>query len=223
MNYYILINNSKKNDISSPINGVLAEEFDAKNPFPAMKYAWTKPRDIKNRVYPQELFFIVKNEKKFNLDYASYWDGYIISEEFKEIIDRNKCQPYKKVKLMVINTKGEKIANNRNYYFIDMRASTLDAIDYKNSQFTIDNDMIKLRGLSLDSLYLNNNFFGNIKSYEKLSLDKEEIYYDVFTLKDTIIHDIICNQNVNEQVINQFSSIRSIDFKNISEYFKRFR
>lgn len=221
MKYYIIINNRKHQSVSSPINGVLAEEYRKEDPFPAMKYDWTKPRDF-NRQYPSNLFFIIKGETKFELDYANYWDGFIISQKFKDIIDKSNCPAYKCAKLTIVNTKGEDISNSRNYYFIEMRNSVIDAIDYNNSQFLLDSDMIKMRGLTISEVEKSGAYFGNIKEYQKLSLLSKEIEFDIFQLKDIVIHDLVCNENI-KAILEELNSIKFLSTEDAYEYSNRFR
>ncbi|WP_338815837.1 Imm43 family immunity protein (plasmid) [Bernardetia sp. Wsw4-3y2] len=219
MNYYILLNNRNLKGISTPVNAVLAETYKKEDPFPAMKYEWTKPRDF-DRNYPSNLFFIVKGEKKFVLDYTFYWNGFIISQKFKDLLDKCNVPNYKQSKLTVVNIKGEDISNSTDYYFIEMRGNTVDAIDYNKSDFILDTNMIEMRGLTIDEVEKSDNYYGHIKKYEKISLKDTNVEFDIFPLKDIILHDLVCNEDVKTIIDERFPSIKVISLDNVEEYRK---
>ncbi|SDC32843.1 Imm43 family immunity protein [Niabella drilacis] len=220
MSYYIVTNNYNL-PTSSASNGVLAEQYDANTPFPPMKYSWTKPRDP-DRIYPSELFYILKGETTFNIDYSSFWDGYIISEKFKSLLDSANCPHYKSVKLAVINTKGEDIAKGERFFFIDMRSAVQDIIDYAHSSFILNEDMIKIRGLTVEAVRKSGDYFGNIKSYEQLSLKQENIRFDIFKLKDLAVNDLVCNEQCCAKIRESFNTIECINLMDMRPYNNRF-
>ncbi|WP_460766005.1 Imm43 family immunity protein [Niabella terrae] len=200
--------------------GVLAEHFTKEDPFPPMKYSWTKPRDV-DRVYPAELLYILKGEEAFNIDYSIFWDGYIVSDRFKSLIDQSNCPPYKSVKLEVINTKGKDISQGKTFFFIDMRNSTQDIIDYSNSTFTLDENMINMRGLSVESVYKSGDYFGNIKKYEKVLL-LNNVTFNIFKLKDLAIHDLVCDESFQLRIEKELDSIKCVNLSDLGPYNNRF-
>ncbi|WP_114789443.1 hypothetical protein U0035_07835 [Niabella yanshanensis] len=219
MNYYIFSNNYSQRT-SSAADGILAEGYDKNNPFPPMKYSWTKPRDL-DRVYPSELYYIFKGID-FYLDYASFWDGYIISGAFKNLLDTLKCPSYKSVKLKVVNAKGEDISGGREYFFIDMRSVVQDVVDYTNSLFTLNEDIIKMRGLSIEKIRNSGDYFGNIKVYEKISLLEQNISYNIFKLKDLAVHDLICDEQGHQKIQEFFNTIQHVNIADMTQYNNRF-
>ncbi|GGG88970.1 hypothetical protein GCM10007415_23830 [Parapedobacter pyrenivorans] len=219
MNYYILSNNYRLQTTFTS-DGVLAEGYDQKNPFPPMKYSWTKPRDL-NRVYPSELNYIFKGGI-FKLDYASFWDGYIVSREFKELIDILRCPVYKSVRLNVLNIKGERISNEGEYFFLDMRHSVQDVVDYPKSLFFLNEDMIKMRGLTIEQVKSTGDYFGNIKAYEKIALKEEKVDFNIFKLKDIAVHDLVCDEECYLKIRNSFDRVKCINLTDLKEYNERF-
>jgi len=223
MNHYLLKNDYNKAGVPATLNAVLAENFNEKDPMPAMAgYSWTKTRDP-NREYPKDLFLISK-DKSYKFDYIKFWEGYVISKKFKEKIDKFNLS-YKSVNLDVIGWKNNKITEEE-YFFIDVPSSnSIDCIDYESSSFELDKQMIELRGLTEQKIIKEKNYYGNIKTYDSLVLLKEkENGNDIFRIKDNTIHDLVCSENFKQELLNDdIYGINFLAFDEMDTYHNYFR
>jgi len=221
MNHYLLKNDYTKAGVPPILNAVLAEHFNEKDPMPPMAgYSWTKTRDP-NREYPKDLFLISK-DKSYKFDYIKFWEGYVISKKFKEKID-NFDLSYKSVNLKVIGWKNNKITE-KEYFFIDVPSSnSIDCINYDESSFELDKQMIELRGLKESKIIKEKNYYGNIKAYDSLVLSKE-IKNNIFRVKDNTILDLVCSENFKQELLNDnIYGIDFISFDQMNTYHNYFR
>lgn len=96
-----------------------------------------------------------------------------------------------------------------------------DVINYADAAFDLDEDMIKMKGLKTENVVKNADYFGNIKSYSKVALN--EPAFDIFKLKDLVLHDLVCNQHLMEIIKDRFPSISCYELSDTRLYNNRFR
>lgn len=196
MKYYILNNDKNKTGVPVLLNAVLAEEFNPQNPMPPMVgYSWCCAYR-NERIYPDELYLISK-DRLYTFDYIRFWDGYVVSSEFLELIKSFSSFRYNIVKLNVIGWKGVKITDKK-YYFIEIPISEwIDAIDFEKSVFMLDDYMLELKGLNKEQVIAEKNYFTNIKAYKSIHIDSSRCKNNqIFQVRDNIIQDLICSQEV---------------------------
>ena len=216
MKYYIIKNDFKEHGAPALLNAVLAEKFDINNPMPSMTgYSWTKSKDL-DIEFPDELFLITK-DKFYDFNYNIFWKGFVISEQFKVFIDRYLLE-YKKVNLKVINHKGKEISNKKYYFIYIPMKNRIDNINYASSEFTLDDSILKLRGLSEEEIKKDNNYFGNIKEYKSLVINNTN-KFEIFQVKDLIVQDLICSSKFKEDLYNhEVSKIVFIDTSDMNDF-----
>lgn len=220
MKYYILNNDKNKTGVPVLLNAVLAEEFNPQNPMPPMVgYSWCCAYR-NERIYPDELYLISK-DRLYTFDYIRFWDGYVVSSEFLELIKSFSSFRYNIVKLNVIGWKGVKITDKK-YYFIEIPISEwIDAIDFEKSVFMLDDYMLELKGLNKEQVIAKKNYFTNIKAYKSIHIDSSRCKNNqIFQVRDNIIQDLICSQEfLNELEKSNIYGIGVIDTNSSSEYF----
>lgn len=224
MSYFVLKNNFKKRGVPPVINAVLAECFNIKHPMPPMSgYSWTCI-DKEKRIYPNELYLVSK-DRFYNFDYVGFWDGYIISENFKNLLDVYSNFSYKEISLHVIGWKGNVITDKK-YFFIEIpNIEWVDAIDYDKSFFCLNEYFIKLKGLDVNEVIAKKDFYMNIKKYTSISLDSKKCNSNnIFKLLDGVIHDLVCD-DIFYNKMNELDiyGVDVIDLDNIEHYFDYYR
>ena len=81
---------------------------------------------------PEKLYLINKH-RLLDFDYCDTSNGFIISEEFKEIMDAHNPMKYLFTPVVMLNRDGE-VNSRKSYYFITIQED-VQAIDFDKSEF----------------------------------------------------------------------------------------
>ncbi|UTH76596.1 Imm43 family immunity protein [Chromobacterium sp. IIBBL 290-4] len=114
--YYIL---DRKDGLGRPpfINAMMHESFIEKGADVPMEYDWNfAPPPEKTKPLPNSLWLISK-DKKYNFDFATTFNGHIVSEEFLSLMNTFDISRWEKSELNVVDQKGKSITEKK-YYFI---------------------------------------------------------------------------------------------------------
>ena len=223
MKYYIINRDENCKGVPFLLNAVLAENFDPKNPMPPMKgYSWT-PSPGYAKKFPKELYLISK-DRLYKFDYMPFWIGYVISSDFFELIAQHSNFEYTIVKLHTINWKGKVITDKKYFFLYIPYENWLNAIDFEKSKFILDDDLIKMKGLSAKKILNEKDFVSNIKTYDSIYINESKCDNNqIFKVNDNILHDLICSDSFLKKMMeSNIYGINAIDTDLSYKYFSKF-
>lgn len=80
-----------------------------------------------------EKLYLIYKHRLLDFDYCDKSNGFIISEEFKEIMDKHNPIKYISTPVVMVNRDGE--VNSRKNYFYIVIQEDVQAIDFDKSKF----------------------------------------------------------------------------------------
>lgn len=86
---------------------------------------------------------------------------------------------------------------DKKYFFLYIPYKNwLNAIDFEKSKFILDDDLIKMKGLSAEKILSKKDFVSNIKTYDSIYINESKCNNNqIFKINDNIIHDLICSDS----------------------------
>ena len=136
--YYFMTRNRNAKGTPIYLDGILHTQF-----IPREEYKGSTLPPILNRdkwrggwmnltELPEKLYLINKH-RLLDFDYCDTSNGFIISEEFKEIMDAHNPMKYLFTPVVMLNRDGE-VNSRKSYYFITIQED-VQAIDFDKSEF----------------------------------------------------------------------------------------
>ena len=135
---YFMVPNRKAKGTPIYLDGILHTRF-----IPREEYKGSTLPPVLNRdkwrggwmnltELPEKLYLINKH-RLLDFDYCDTSNGFIISEKFKEIMDKHNPMKYLFTPVVMLNKDGE-VNSQKSYYFITIQED-VQAIDFDKSKF----------------------------------------------------------------------------------------
>lgn len=176
--YYVL---ERQEGVGCPvfINALLHEEFHEGGANINMDYDWHfMPYPQKLRPLPKELFLISK-DRKYNFDFASDFNGFIVSAEFLNIVESFDLGHWERSKLHVSDQKGKNISD-KEYHFLRLPREHRQKgiVDQQNSKLDVrkNGEIKKIWSLALNNMPLPDMFLSDEVSLTNVALFSEAFF-----------------------------------------------
>ena len=213
--YYFITEDSTKIGVPSYLEAGLYEEFVEKESyieqytFPPLDLkftpAWRREIFQENRVAMPEKLVLINKHKKIDFDFFKKDGGFIVSNEFKSIID-SVNHPQYVLSHLDIKTREGNINTKKEYWYIKFIERS-PCIDFEQSEvklltkdFTIEQPRIDKY---LNKLILNSNLF-----FHKELFYIDNAYLDSF---------LFCNQETADKITS--AKIKTVKVQEISSFF----
>ena len=214
--FYFMVPNTKAKGTPIFLDGILHTRFISReeykgNTLPPVltNDEWRMGR--KNLTNLPEKLYLINKHRLLDFDYRNLSNGFIISEEFKEIMDKHNPMKYISTPIVMINRDGE-VNSRKNYFFIVIQED-VQAIDFEKSNFVktypikpeIGRRFLKAEIENAKKIVLNEKFFGT-KS--------------IFFIDQYFFHTLLyCNEEFKNSVEAQkFKTIEFFPIERIIEY-----
>ncbi|TKI52862.1 hypothetical protein FC756_26870 [Lysinibacillus mangiferihumi] len=174
----------EKEDKFCPIllEGILHTEFFEKNPFEARDSDAGEWRTTKNIMtdLPEELWFVSK-DRNYNFDLRWKRDGFFVSIEFLNLLNKFGIGNFHYTKLHMVNKHKESITS-KEYFYVRFYNRLEDVIDMEKSNI----EFYKQNGL--------------MKKIWDLQLKNANVLPDVFLLNNTkLLSILICSEKFKKE------------------------
>ncbi len=209
---YFMVPNRKAKGTPIFLDGILHTRFIPREEYKGSTLPPVLTRDSwrigwMNLTELPEKLYLINKHRLLDFDYCDTSNGFIISEKFKEIIDKHNPMKYLFTPVVMLNRDGE-VNSQKSYYFITIQED-VQAIDFDKSKF------IEVRPPDIE---VGERFpKAKIKEAIKIVLNKKllgtkPIFYIYQSFFDALLY---CNEEFKNSVEAQ--KIKTIEFHPIEE------
>ena len=204
---YFMVPNTKAKGTPIYLDGILHTRFIPKEEYKGSTLPPVLTRDSwrigwMNLTELPEKLYLINKHRLLDFDYCYTSSGFIISEEFKEIMDNHNPIKYLSTPVVMVNRDG--VVNSRKNYFFIIIQEDVQAIDFDKSKF------IETRppNIDLGERYPRVKIKKATKIvFNKELLGKKPIFYICQSFFDTLL---FCNEEFKNSVENR--KIKTIEF-----------
>ena len=204
---YFMVPNRKAKGTPIYLDGILHTRFIPREEYKGSTLPPVLTRDSwrigwMNLTELPEKLYLINKHRLLDFDYCDTSNGFIISEEFKEIMDAHNPMKYLFTPVVMLNRDGE-VNSKKSYYFITIQED-VQAIDFDKSKF------IETRppNIDLGERYPRVKIKKATKIvFNKELLGKKPIFYICQSFFDTLL---FCNEEFKNSVENR--KIKTIEF-----------
>lgn len=135
---YFMVPNTKAKGTPIYLDGILHTRFIPKEEYKGSTLPPVLTRDSwrigwMNLTELPEKLYLINKHRLLDFDYCDTSNGFIISEKFKEIMDKHNPMKYLFTPVVMLNRDGE-VNSQKSYYFITIQED-VQAIDFDKSKF----------------------------------------------------------------------------------------
>lgn len=220
MSYFIIKNNFRAKGVTEESYTFVSDIFDKKDTYNCSQ-SWISitGAELAKMDLP-DFFYLISPGRGFYLDYASYGPySYIVSDDFKQLIDTFKIPKYIAKPLKVVNKKGDDISKGRKYWWLFFVDRLTGIIDREKTTIKVDQDKLNFDLKYYKEISNTEDLYQYFIAFEKVVYLENIPAYDIFEEKNSgFIMDMICTEALKAEIEKRFS--KTIVLKDVKDYTK---
>jgi len=204
---YFMVPNTKAKGTPIYLDGILHTRFIPREEYKGSTLPPVLDNDIwrtgwMNLTQLPEKLYLINKHRLLDFDYCDTSNGFIISEEFKEIMDADNPMKYLFTPVVMLNRDGE-VNSRKSYYFITIQED-VQAINFEKSEFI----KTRLPNINVGERFPRAEIKGSIRIvFSKNLLGTKPIFFIYQSFLRTFLY---CNEEFKNSV--EARKIKTIEF-----------